>query len=155
MANNWPNDIDPLPIENLTGPLRKAFEQLYTFERTDKTSAKWVGPDITLPQILCCAHGIKKALTKEQLEYHEERGRDALEVLLLCALHLGMEQGLRMRAAENKTSLILLESHQEWLKKLIIAIKAGDQAQLKKLISIKDEKLVESFCQVLARDLAK
>jgi len=152
---NWPNDTDPLPIEDLTVPLRKAFEQLYTFERTNKSSTRWTGPDITLPRILCCAHGIKNALTKEQLEYHEERGRDALEVLLLCAIHLGMEQGLRMRAAENKTSLMLLESHQEWLKKLIIAIKAEDLVQLKTLISIKDEKLAKSFCQILAKDLTK
>lgn len=105
MVKSWPENNEPLSFDNLTAPLRKAFQFAYTLKRKNEgRSIPWTGPD----QGKHAGYSLHptEQLSAENLRYSdEEQGRDALEELLGLALRLGIEQGRRitMTGSEVRT----------------------------------------------------
>jgi hypothetical protein len=91
-----PDKIDTWDFEDLTTALRKAIDEAYKLERTEVESLAWDGKEITTYHLLATTFGVEESLTQESLEYDQERGRDAMQVILGCAVRLGIEQGMRM-----------------------------------------------------------
>ena len=95
------SNIEPWAAEALVNHLRKLVDQAYTLTPLDIHSLEWEGPDLTSPKLLAGAPGVRDSLTPESLEYHAERDRDVMTVLLWAAFRLGIEQGFRI-IAEDK-----------------------------------------------------
>lgn len=55
---------------------------------------------------------IADSLTEKWLDYHRERGRDALDMLLHAAFRLGMEQGVRVWRHDKSASAIVTDGAQ-------------------------------------------
>lgn len=82
----WP-DGRIVDYEELITPLRAAWDRLQ-----GGGPALYDGyepPSPTSPPIA-------DSLTEKWLDYHQERGRDALDMLLHAAFRLGVEQGVRV-----------------------------------------------------------
>jgi hypothetical protein len=84
-------------FEDMAGPLVEALRFAYSFRRKNKgKDIPYEGIDLKTCRLLAGMGGVKETLTADSLEYHEERDRDALYMILGCVLRLGMEQGFRM-----------------------------------------------------------
>jgi len=91
----WPDKLKPADIEKLSRPLRKAFLQVVSPKKKQPASITYGGPEVTNNLgALAVGPSAKERLTEEGLAYDKERGRDALDVMILLALQLGMEQGM-------------------------------------------------------------
>lgn len=109
----WPDKLKPADIESLSKPLRKAFLQAVSLKKTQPTSITYGGPEVTNNLgALAVGPSAKERLTEEGLAYDKERGRDALDVMILLALQLGMEQGMRL-FVERNPDYGLLENYRE------------------------------------------
>lgn len=109
----WPDKLKPIDIEKLSKPLRKAFLQAVSLKKKQPTSITYAGPEVTNNLgALAVGPGAKERLQPSSLEYNKERGRDSLEVLILLALQLGMEQGMRL-FKERNVDYGLLETYRE------------------------------------------
>ncbi|MBU8922013.1 MAG: hypothetical protein KOO63_09345 [Bacteroidales bacterium] len=76
--------------------LRKAVHYAYDCTRKNrKTSIPYDGPNDIVSSVGAGSPPPKEQLTQELLDYHEERGRSALDVILLITFQLGFSQGER------------------------------------------------------------
>lgn len=75
-------------------PLRKLVDEVakVTFKPIKKDLV-YKGPEILSTRLLACGPNIKDGLTKQNLDYDNERGRDAIEMLLWKAYQLGFSVG--------------------------------------------------------------
>lgn len=100
--------LEPWNFEELCQAIRRSIEFAYRVERKNKgKSIPYDGPELTSSRILACSFNIKETFTDDGTEfcglvYHEDRGRDALEVIIGKAVQLGMEQGWRMLGEEGE-----------------------------------------------------
>lgn len=99
------SEVRPRPFSTLLDALRAALDA--------EPGAEWQGPDITTPILTSTCALVREDLSAEGLAYHDERGRDKTDVVLSCALRLGIEQGLRMAAARGRQLALLVEHHVE------------------------------------------
>jgi len=98
----FPQDGSPAHFDELTEPLIEAVRFAYSLRRKNRgKDIPWNGPDLTLTRLLCCCFNISESLSRESLEYNEnDQGRDALAIIVSCAIQLGIEQGIRMKMQE-------------------------------------------------------
>lgn len=120
----WPDKLKPIDIEALSKPLRKAFLQTVSLKKKQPISITYTGPEVTnnLGALAVCP-GAKERLMQDSLEYNKERGRDSLDMLILLALQLGMEQGMRL-FKERNVDYELLETYRETILRQSNELKA-------------------------------
>lgn len=88
-------------FDDLIEPLVDALRFAYSFRRKNNgKDIPYDGIDLKTARLLAGMSGVKETLTADALEYHEERDRDALRMILACTLRLGIEQGFRMMMDE-------------------------------------------------------
>jgi hypothetical protein len=98
----WPEDkTEWVPAEDLLEPLRRSLFEAYTIKRTKEKSISYDGYNIAI-QELAVSQSPEQNLTESAIDYHEERGRDILDIVLLIAYQLGIEQGRRLTRAHIK-----------------------------------------------------
>lgn len=87
----WPSHNNPLNFEEIFNP---AYELLSTYVK--KKKLKYDGYET--PPHLADVDGTpaKERFETDYLEYHKERGRDTLWVILHFVFHLGVAQGVRI-----------------------------------------------------------
>jgi hypothetical protein len=94
----WPDDEHPVEnVEDLIAPLRKAAVKLLNRSRR---GVEYEGYDT--PSVAHIVPTPAEQLSKEGMEQHREQGRDALDVILFIAFHLGYEQGTRVQSSETR-----------------------------------------------------
>jgi len=88
----------PWDFEKLMAELRKSLKFAYSTRRKNKgKEIPWDRPELTSFRLLAGSLNVKENFTVGNLAYHEdEQGRDALDVILMVAIQLGIEQGFRM-----------------------------------------------------------
>lgn len=108
----WPAEGKTAYFDDLVQPILKAIRFAYrTTRKNENKDIKWTGLPLTLTSILAGCPQIEDHLTAESLDYDKnDQGRSALEVLVGCAVQLGIEQGTRMERERNRTALMLLRS---------------------------------------------
>lgn len=112
--------------------LKKSFQFAYTIRRRNKNEAiPYDGPELTACSILATTFNTRENLGTEGLNYHRENGRNALDVILGCAFRLGMEQGFRVVADENRIVLLGLSA-----VKSILESKEFDEGKRGELLEI-------------------
>lgn len=112
----WPKDKTKLvAFDELIGPVRATFR-----------GAPYNGHDIGDHDKAACASP-DWTFSKEGLAYHAERGRGVLDLCLMTAFQLGMEQGRRQVAADIKFAVSTL--------KLVTDIKL-ERSELKSVIEL-------------------
>lgn len=96
------SDLKPWKFEELCKAIRRSIEFAYQMERKNEgKSIPYDGPELTSSRILATSFNIKESFTDDGTEWcglrhSDERARDALDVIIGKALHLGMEQGWRI-----------------------------------------------------------
>lgn len=104
---NWPHDNKPADFEELSAPIVDSIRSAYHLVRSNVQDIPYEGLEHN--ELNFC-HGIANSLTRDMLEYNEEQGRDALTVLVNCAIQLGIEQGRRIVTEKNPMKLLILQS---------------------------------------------
>lgn len=100
---NWPKDeTKTVDIEDLIKQVRTVLERTHDITPKKLTGrVPWTGFKDTGPVGRACAPThVSEILSPKSLEYHAERGRDLLEMILLVAVRLGLEQGRRYQLSE-------------------------------------------------------
>jgi hypothetical protein len=85
----------PWVFDDLAKAVRKLFK--FAFDMKRKNVGKRIpyeGPTLTSYKL--SNRALAKNLTKSTLSSHRENGRDVLDVIILIALTIGIEQGLRI-----------------------------------------------------------
>ena len=95
MNKAWPLRDKPAHFDDITLPLRHALCQLYRLERLELVDIEWTGLDTgELTRAGCPSPDA--LLTKAAIQHNEKKDRYALDIILLIALQLGIEQGRRL-----------------------------------------------------------
>ena len=111
----WPKEkTETLDYEALIKPVRAALMQAYKFTRSKLKSIPYDGYNFG-GQTLCCIGTPEYELNKESIKYHKERGRDVLDIILMIAFNLGLENGRRIEAKNTKHFEHLYESYKALL----------------------------------------
>lgn len=98
----------PIPIDRVLKPLKKVIDQLYTLTRTKAKSATYDGYAYNQLAVTAFAPQPDHDLSAECLEYHAERDREPIDIVMEIAYRLGFCQGYA-NCEEN--------SHIDYLKK--------------------------------------
>lgn len=103
------SSTEPWSFEDISAPIVKAIRFAYNMQRKNKKKdVPWKGLLLTKNDLLACNFNIDESLKRTQLDYDKnEQGRDALTVIVGCAIRLGIEQGLRMRDHERERHNLL------------------------------------------------
>lgn len=113
----WPDDpTETVSFEELVGPIRAAFEQLYMYELDEPVqTVEYDGYDIGQREKACCLSP-DEILTKDYLKRAlEDQGRDPLDAILMLAFQLGVEQGRRLTQADVEHYKGLFEAYRRML----------------------------------------
>ncbi len=62
----------------------------------NKRKYKYNGYDTTHSSICACSPSVKQWLSKDEYEYQLGKGKKGIEILLTCAVQLGIQQGINM-----------------------------------------------------------
>jgi len=96
----WPSDNKPIEsIEEVLKPIRRSLKRAYNLTRSKRKSIPYDGYTHG-QQILAICPDPETALTKEDLKRSYANGKDVLDVILLIAFQLGIEQGKRLEAQQ-------------------------------------------------------
>lgn len=107
MSIEFPKDKSKgIVVDDVMKSLRHAFLQAVTLKE-GVTSIDWKGPT-NIPSIAAGCPPPHVNLSEEMLEYHAERDRDVLDMLILTAFQLGFENG--HRSQEDRISLYKMVS---------------------------------------------
>ncbi len=117
-VRNWPDNNETASFDDMCQPFVDAIKFTYGLKRKNKDKdVPYVGLPLTLSSILAGCPQIATRLTSEMLEYDEDdQGRSALEVIVGCAIQIGIEQGHRMAAEKQKFWLDMIERSLEAMK---------------------------------------
>lgn len=90
---------EPWNFSQMADALRDAHDSLMA-----SNPVVWSGPRTTWCEIMAGSPGVPGELSPDSLAYHAERGRDAVDVLIMAAIQLGMEQGARVVRKQLQSS---------------------------------------------------
>jgi len=110
-----------LPFRELITPLLEAYKQAVVKKNPNY---RYHGPLLTTSKILVSSLNVDEALSEENLHYCEkEQGRSRIETLLICAIQLGIEQGINLCSEKpyeylnpndfDKTTKLLMDINRE------------------------------------------
>ena len=100
----------PFAFDEMLDAFREAVKySLVVEDKENIGDIPWNGPEITHYSLLACGFNVEASLSEEIREYHAERGRSTLDVILGCAIRLGIEQGRRMCQSEIDALQSLLD----------------------------------------------
>jgi len=109
----WPEDkTATLYYEDLVTPVRKAFLKAYKLVSRRKKNVPYEGYNFG-GFSLAGSPPPDEHLQEEMIKYHRERGRDILDIILMIAFNLGIEQGRRLEAKNSETYKLLYESYRK------------------------------------------
>jgi len=98
------NKEDTWILSELVDSLRRSVDFSYALERkNDGQDIPWDGPILTTCRLISGCDNIKERLAEqdpEELEYSNKQA-DAMNRILTCAIHLGIEQGFRILMKER------------------------------------------------------
>lgn len=102
----WPTDNETVPIRRLAWGIKDAIKFAYNMTRKNKESdIPYLGYDIG-EDTKRGSFSPNQKLRYENLKYQKkEQGRDALDILLVIAIQLGIEQGKRLFIDSNEYKL--------------------------------------------------
>lgn len=121
----WPTN-KTASYEDVMTPVRKALDVILERGKDSTETVPYDGYGFFSPQILACLPNADEMFHHDGLEYHKERGRDALDALLHVTYLLGMESGrLQERFDEGKAARLNLiamelENAQTLLRELLL-----------------------------------
>lgn len=100
----WPENNEPAHLEDITSPLADIIREAYEPSKYAADEFNYDG--LNLPEnrsdLLCVSHNISDRFKAENIDYHKERGRDLIDIVLCAAVNLGMEQGRRHDDFSNR-----------------------------------------------------
>lgn len=125
-------------LEDCRKDIMKALKYAYTIKK--KRGIKKIpydGVEITHHSILACSDNVKNGLSKDSLEYHKERGRKPIDVILTKMFQLGYQNGYLTKSESSDTFKTLygfavaengrLNKENEELKKQIEELKKNNK----------------------------
>ncbi len=121
----WPKDETKcIDFEGVFDPVTKIVRAGYQLTRKPKAKLKYTGYNIGERERV----GVPppdETFTDRWLKYHHEQGRDLLDVAMSVCFQLGIEQGRRFSAADNKAKerLAWIDGYEAGLKGPILDIK--------------------------------
>lgn len=92
----WPADNQPADMDDLSKSSKKALA-LGKLKKTkvETGSVKWKGP-VKIKNLYVGQHDILERFSESSLSYHQERGRDPIDVTIWTFMNLGMDHGVDM-----------------------------------------------------------
>lgn len=84
--------------------IKKMLKATHSIKQT-KDEYDYQGEEITHYSVLDVCNDIHDDVTKESLEYHKERGRDFLDVILLKTFQLGYNNAAIVLGAEHEAEI--------------------------------------------------
>ena len=97
---------------------------------TNKKKYSYNGLDVTSPHILATTLPIKNELSEEEFKKSIKNGLDPIQILLGCAIRLGIQQGINL--CINKPMIYLDDEITIQYLKMWIDIKKFQEKELKK-----------------------
>lgn len=111
-------------FETQMNHFRNLLEQFYEFTPKEvEFPVKYEGQELTHSCIRAYSYGIEENLTEEALEYDEERGRDALQVLIGKIFQLGYQSGYVYKMKDQDLLFRMQEGIIEGLQDQIFLLK--------------------------------
>ena len=91
----WPSEGKPADMENLSNFSKKvlALGKLKKVKGVKAGSVQWTGPD-KINHLYVGQHDIAERFSESRLSYHQERGRNPVDVTLWTFMNLGMDQAV-------------------------------------------------------------
>jgi hypothetical protein len=106
----WPADNKPADMDNLSeyskkilglGKLKK--------KKVETGSVNWTGPD-KITYLYVGQHNIPERFSESSLSYHQERGRNPIDVTIWTFMNLGMDQGIDVILNYSTSGAMLMDS---------------------------------------------
>lgn len=94
----------------------KIVSDLLEYHRTtiskpkNKRKYEYNGYDTTSSSIRATSPSVKQWFSKEEIEFREENGMKPIEILITCAVQLGIQQGINMC---SEKPILYLESEEQ------------------------------------------
>ena len=98
----WPSDGSVVDITSLTDPVLSSIRSAYKLRLFNILDIPWTGLTLGARELAICSDP-QITLTKERLL---QSSHSALETIVGIAVQLGIEQGRRLRNAENKLAIL-------------------------------------------------
>ena len=115
----WPqNKYETVDFESLINPFVKLSKQLFTYKLAKNWNKnKYVGYYLDKESGLTASClPISKEFNEESFEYHKERGRCPMTILLSNVMRIGICQGMRFERKNIRGEILLLKSEIELLR---------------------------------------
>ena len=84
------------------GELLKAYKKL-----KKRQEANYKGYDLSESYLTSCVQPLKETLTLDGIEYHGERDRDIFHVIVMCAMQLGINEGIKIGRSKGRSALAM------------------------------------------------
>tara|TARA_R100000951_G_scaffold115358_4_gene123199 strand:- start:920 stop:1324 length:405 start_codon:yes stop_codon:yes gene_type:complete len=83
-----------LAMDDCRKDMKKVLKHFYTIRKKKNVEElNYTGVEITHHSVLAVSHNIKESFTQKSLEYHDERGRSPLDIVLTKMFQLGFQNG--------------------------------------------------------------
>jgi hypothetical protein len=107
----WPKDkTETVYYEELITPVKKVLLKAYKLTSRKLKNIPYDGFNFGSHSLVGLPPP-NEQLEKDMIEYHKERGRNILDIILMIAFNLGLEQGRRLEAKNTKHFEFLYESY--------------------------------------------
>jgi len=128
-----------LDLEEVRIHLHKAYNALLLGR---KASYKWKGPLLTTKKILVCCPNVDRQFEAESIKEQKDQGRTKVDVILMAAVQLGIQQGINIANEDYKLLVDRMETNSDRIMYLVQHFKKDPSKQF-------DLEMIESF----ARDM--
>lgn len=152
----WPSDPTAhVNYEELVTPVITTVRSGFELKRNEMKEFIYDGFEIGAHEQASCMNP-DETFSKEGLEYHEERGRDLLDVAINVVFMLGVEQGRRMQRQDSQIQIAIArgEGWDAGFKKGQITPKPKRELTREEALA-KIKKLVEVNAKRLKKKLKK
>ena len=103
MTKQWPENNSPANFSDIVGPISTAIEWAYNLERQNKNDdIPYFGLPLAITGSSEFGLEIEQRMSKKYIDsVIESQHKTTLDILIECAVHLGIEQGRRLEKQEN------------------------------------------------------